>query len=544
METESVQALITYQVANRINAKDATLYAFDQVAQDFARNFMGWATLASNPPCSIADIKAFADRVRADGFKSVILIGMGGSSQAPMALEEYHAAEGNALDFIVLDSVSPVSVRAALDRVDPETTLVLASSKSGGTIEMRSLLDVVTRYFAETLSEYAIPAHLVAITDPGSNLERRALIEGWRAIFSGEPTVGGRYSALSVFGLVPAALIGFDLDEYMARALEAEQLCSVNKPENPAIQLASFIFDNYQVNRDKMLLALPEGEHAFGLWLEQLVAESVGKSGKGIVPCIIPQDTVAESTMADACLISYLPEAPQTTLPLFTTAIKDANDLAANFVIWEYATAMVGYLMQISPFDQPDVASTKAATLRILSDGLPWPNFMEAFAEGEEAPKAEVTAAARCPGDNLMECLSALFASRKLGDYCSVNAFIPPEDPARGMVLERIRRAVAAITGAATCLEYGPRFLHSVGQLQKGGPNNGMFLVISADDKQDIPLEGIEAASLNELMHAQACGDVSILLERDRRVVHVHLPNNEVANLVALESIVNQIELG
>lgn len=552
----SAKTLVRDHVASRLHAKDASLYEFDEAACECAGDFMGWTDLATNPPTSPAEIQAFAREVIAEGFKTVLLIGQGGSTQAPMTITKYNKIDKNALDFKTLDSVSPVRVRTILAGIDPLTTLVLVSSKSGGTIEMRSVLDAVIAYFSEKIDERRIPSHLVAITDPGTKLEERAQTEGWRACFTGEPMVGGRFSALSVFGLVPAALVGIDLESFLARAQEAEAVCSEDAVDNPAIALASFLFDNYTAGRDKFCFLTQKRGRVLGLWIEQLVAESLGKNGLGILPNIEVDTLLLTQDPKDRCVITYQTKNTlwderknfdmslaylDDAIPRMSFRIENVIELAEHFVMWEYATAMCGYLMKVCPFDQPDVASTKAAALKILAEGQPEPDFKEDFIGNVNMGEAEATMAPCVRADNLMDALRNLLESIKPGDYFAIDAFLPFDGEGRREALETIRHGVAEKMGVPSCLEIGPRYLHSTGQLQKGGPNNGVFLLISADELKDIPLSHVEPASLGALAKAQAAADLSILIDRGRRCMHLHLPDNTGVTLRALGDAVNRV---
>lgn len=559
-ETEKLypaaKTLVRDKVASRIHAKDHTLYAFEEDACDCAADFMGWADLATNPPYPCEQIQAFAAKAIAEGIETVLLIGQGGSTQAPMTITKYNKIDRNAVDFKVLDSVSPVRVRTILTGIDLEKTLVLVSSKSGGTIEMRSVLDAVVDHFAETMPAEQIPSHLAAITDPGSGLEARALDEHWRACFPGEPTVGGRFSALSVFGLVPAALAGIDLADFLGHAKEAEQACSEDAVDNPAIALASFLFDNYLAGRDKFCFFTPKRGRVLGLWIEQLVAESLGKNGLGILPNIEIDTLLLAEDPKDRCVITYSTKTDlwderknfdlslaylDDAIPRLSFRIESAAELAEHFVMWEYAVAMCGYLMKVCPFDQPDVASTKAAALRILEQGQPEPDFEEPFIGRVHMGEAEVTMAPCVKADTIEDALYNLFSSVQPGDYFALNAFLPFDGEGRREALEVIRHGVADKLGVASCLEIGPRYLHSTGQLHKGGPNKGVFLIISADELKDIPLSHVEAESLGTLAKAQAAADLSILIERGRRCMHLHLPDNSGVTIRALGDAVTRV---
>ena len=552
----SAKILVRDKVASRLHAKDASLYDFDEAAAECAKNYTSWATLASQPPYPYKKIQAFAEGIIAEGFKTVLLIGQGGSTQAPMTITKYNKVDRNALDFKVLDSVSPVRVRSILAGLDLERTLVLVSSKSGGTIEMRSVLDAVLDHFEMYLKTEKIPSHLVAITDPGSDLEKRAHDEGWRACFLGEPTVGGRFSALSVFGLVPAALVGIDLGGFLGHAKDAERVCSENSIDNPAITLASFLYDNYLNGRDKFSFLTPKRGRVLGLWIEQLVAESLGKQGVGILPNIELDALLLTEDPKDRSVITYQTKTDlwderknfdmslaylDSAIPRLSFRIDSVLDLAEHFVMWEYATAMCGYLMKRCPFDQPDVASTKAAALKFLAEGCPKPDFTENFIGNVNMGEAEVTIAPCIKSDTLMGALRNLFASIKPGDYFALDAFLPFDGEGRREALEVIRHGVADKLGVVSCLEIGTRYLHSTGQLQKGGTNNGVFLMVSADELKDIPLRHVEPESLGMLARTQAAADLSILIERGRRCMHLHLPDNSGVTIRALGDAVMKV---
>ncbi len=555
----SVDVLVSEKVASRTHAKDASLFDFSDIAYAGARDYMGWTNLATQPPCSLAEIQAFADEAIADGISQVILIAEGGSVQAPMTMAQYHVPEGNRVSFFALDLVSPANLRYVLSQVDFVHTLIIVSSKSGGTIEPNTLKVAVWDEFAKHMPAQEISRHFVAITDAGSSLEHMALEQGWRKIFFGEPTVGGRFSALSVFGLVPAALIGLDLEELVAQAARVERACAEDAPQNPAIQLAAFLFDNQQEGRAKFSLVTPPRAAGLCLWVEQLVAESTGKDGKGELPNTEPDVALLAEDDGQRCVITYVDaqdesaEAKQyveslgsidARYPRVDALVDGTIDLVSHFVIWEYATAFCGWLMRVCPFDQPDVASAKAAVLDILAADAPAFDIDEQVAE--LALRARVAStlgaksdAAGAKADGVVAALRALFASYGAGDYVAIDAFLPTYE-GRLEALEGIRHDIAETLGAVTCLEIGPRYLHSIGQLQKGGPNNGVFLILSCEDEPDIAVEGMKAPSLGALAQAQAAGDFTVLSDRGRRVVELRLPNHKPETLVALGAIVRE----
>jgi len=465
----AAKSLVKARAASRIHAKDATLYEFSEAAQQCAAEYMGWADLATNPLCDLTAVQAFADEAVAEGIDTVMLIGQGGSTQAPMTITKYNKHDSNRVKFRTLDSDSPVRVREMLTMCRPDRTLVIISSKSGGTIEPRMLFEAVRAEFAKALGEKEAVRHLVAITDPGSELDRVAREEGWRAVFPGEPTVGGRFSALSVFGLVPAALAGIDLDEFMAHARAAEEACSEDAIDNPAIGLAAFLYDNYCRGRNKFSFLTPKRGRVLGLWIEQLVAESLGKDGQGILPNIEIDTLLLTADPGDRSVIMYQTKTDlwdesrnfdmslayiDNAIPRLNYRIESVYELAEHFVMWEYAIAMCGYLMGVCPFDQPDVAAAKAEVLGILENGEPAPAFDEVFTERVDMGRAEVSLAPVFEGcEDLHEALYALLSSIQPGDFFALNAFLPFTGEGRREAIEQIRHGVAESFGVSSCLE-------------------------------------------------------------------------------------------
>ena len=564
MLTPTVRRLIEHRVASRVHAKDATLYSFSPAAQACAERFMGWTDLATNPPYPYAQVQRIADEIVAEGTTAVVLVGQGGSTTASMTITKFNKVDdSNRVDFRIIDSDSPVRVRELLATIDPAHTLFVLASKSGSTIEPRVMMACLRKELAAYVPEDEIVRHLAAITDPGSPLEAQARAEGWRLILPGEATVGGRFSALSMFGQFPAALVGIQLDRVMQGARETEARCASDSLDNPAIGLAAFLYENYLAGRDKFAFLTPKRGRVFGLWIEQLVAESLGKDGKGIVPNIEVDSLLLAQDPGDRCLIMYQTKNDlwdeyrgfemslayvDPHIPALRFSIECVEELAEHFIMWEYATAMLGWLMEVCPFDQPDVADTKARVLTMLAAGLPEPDFTQPFAPIAYMGQADVRVSPALLAlaedgsepQTLQEALRALFASVQPGEYFSLNAFLPFTGEFRREALEAIRHAVSATLGVAGCLEIGPRYLHSVGQLQKGGPNNGVFLVLTANELRDIPLDA-EASSLGHLAETQAIGDWTALAQRGRRAVHVHLPDNAGVTLRAFATLVEDV---
>ena len=553
----SRNTLVVRKAASRVHNKDATLYDFAEDAQSCAESFMGWADLASDPPVKPKKIRKLANRFAEKGMETAVLIGQGGSTQASVAMAKLIEDGDYRMGFHAIDSSSPARLREVLAECDLARTVVIVSSKGGGMFEMRCMLAALREAFLQQMGKKKYAKHLVAITDPGSPLQAHAESEGWAAILPGEPTVGGRFSALSVFGLFPAALVGIDVKAFVARAREAERRCSEDSPENPALQLAAFLYDNYKSGRDKLAFVTQERGCALGMWVEQLVAESTGKQGRGIMPYVEDDALLLAEDAGDRIAVVYRAEpkgsdearnfdtalsAMNKGIPRFEYRLKSVYDLAEHFVMWEYAIAMCGYLMKVCPFDQPDVASAKTMALEIMDEGLPAFDFTEDFPGTASVGQAKVRLSECCAdATDVHGALKALLSSSKQGDYFAVNAFLPITGQGRHEALEAIRRAVAVHTGLASCLEVGPRFLHSTGQLQKGGPNTGVFLVLSAEEADGVALEGQPAATLAQLAEAQATGDALILASRGRRCLHLHLPDDSATTLRLLADTVDNV---
>jgi glucose-6-phosphate isomerase len=577
--------------------------------------------LCAHPPVAPRELTKRAAEIQAEGLDAVVLIGQGGSSQASMTITKlretasrqsaatpthdghtahdgYTAHDGHdghtahdghdghtahattpapetPVAFRTMDSLSPVFVNHILGSSDPARTLYLVSSKSGSTIEPLLLERVAWRYVAGHLGERATPQRFCAITDPGSQLEHLARDKHYRMVLNSPPDVGGRFSALTVFALFPAALVGIDLEQVLARAAHIERDCQRDEATNPALALACFLYGSYEAARDKLSLLLPPSGQVFGLWVEQILAESLGKGGRGILPNVEVDSSILTQPHADRSVISYAVgevagfleslEYLDSSIPALHVSLQDSEELFGHFIIWEYAVALLGVLLEINPFGQPDVELTKGIVRTLLTSAstasVPEvrisPALRAAFAEsaapapaaaenaapapGSAQPAAPAPATAPAPAQpaapapapadiSLDAALRTLLSSLGPGDYFSLNAFLPFRGYGRREALERMRNRVASRLGAASCLEIGPRYLHSTGQLHKGGPNTGVFLILSADEENDIVIPG-EAFTLGELATTQARADFEALASRGRRVVHVHLRDNDSETL-------------
>ena len=447
-------------LVERIWERDSTVWTGSGESQ-----WLGWLDEPVHAREQLSDYREVAERAL-EGVDDVLLLGMGGSSLAPEVLRQTFGCER----FHVLDTTHPAAVRALADRLDPATTLVVAASKSGGTIETRSHLE----FFWQRAAGLARPGdRFLAITDPGSGLETLARERGFTAVVAGEPTIGGRYSALSPFGLVPAALMGIAVDRLLATAEEMRELCRLDG--SPGLELGLALGAGWAAGRDKV--CIPTSPGGFGLWVEQLVAESTGKLGKGLVPAPGEHADGPDRQLAEIC-------------------IPTPYDLGAEFFRWEFATAVAGALLGINPFDQPDVQAAKDRTSAILAQ-----------------PEAPDTA----PCSSLDE----LLAQAGPGDYVAIQAFVDPT-PAAEARIETLAAAIRHRTGLVVTHGLGPRYLHSTGQLHKGGPASGLFLQVVDDVGPELAIPG-QLFGFARLITAQAAGDLEALRERGRRVARVRL---------------------
>jgi glucose-6-phosphate isomerase len=449
-------AVGTAELVERIWARDGSLWT----GADEDR-WLGWLDEPARMRERVGELEAFARDVREAGLEDVVLAGMGGSSLAPEVMRRTFGAEA----FHVCDTTHPDALRTLERRLDRDRALVLVASKSGTTLETRCHLDWLWERLGGRGDRF------VAITDPGSELEELAGERGFRHVFHGEPEIGGRYSALSVFGLVPAALMDVDPGRLLDRTLEMVEACRLEEG-NPGLELGERLGHGWLDGRDKVLVNPTPG--GFGLWVEQLVAESTGKEGRGLVP--VPGERSEGPDRQDA-----------------EVRIADAYELGQEFFRWELATAVAGALIGINPFDQPDVQAAKDRTIALLETG----------AEPDVAPAGS---------------LDELLGQAEPGDYFCLQAFVEPTEDAERRIAgacDRVRRE----TGIVATAGFGPRYLHSTGQLHKGGPPTGLFLQV-VDDPEELEIPG-RGFGFRRLIHAQAAGDLDALRERGRRVARV-----------------------
>jgi transaldolase/glucose-6-phosphate isomerase len=497
-----LEAMDNAQLPRRIWARDPTVWKSDPKTPEI-RDRLGWLIVGESMAQQVKSLTTFADQVRAE-FNRVVLCGMGGSSLAPEVLWRTFGAKSGYPSLHMLDSTDPEAVRRADQGGDIARTLFLISSKSGTTQESDSFF----RYFWERTGGRG--TQFVAITDPGTPLETLAAQRGFRRTFSNPSDIGGRYSALSYFGLVPGALIGVDLDTLLHRAHRMAESCAAYVPalQNPAAWLGAILGESGLAGRDKVTFVLSPGIASFGSWAEQLIAESTGKEGKGILPVVGeplgPPDVYGNDRIfvsmvlegeSDSQVDGRLNALEKSGHPVIHLRLDDRYDLGQEFFRWEFATAVAGAVLQINPFDQPNVAESKANTKAVLAKG-------GALSPAASAPE-------------LKEFLGGV----KAGDYLAITAYLPPT-PENDARLATIRGRLRDRLKVATTLGYGPRFLHSTGQLHKGGAPQGHFLQIIERTKNDLPIPG-EPFTFGRLEAAQAEGDLLALKGRGRPAIRI-----------------------
>jgi len=524
--------------------RDPAVWSADAAVQQQVKNRLGWLDSPALMADSLDRLHAFAHTVRRDGFTDVVLLGMGGSSLAPEVLRAVLGrARADWPRLHMLDSTDPAAVLGV--HTVPERTLYLISSKSGTTIEP----NVLAAHFRRTLEDARVPnwaSHFVAITDAGTELEARGRAEGFREVFINPSDIGGRYSALSFFGLVPAALMGLDTAALVGWGLGMLAAAEGRTPSgtfNPAVTLGLAIGAAARSGRDKLTLVLPPALEPFGLWVEQLIAESTGKQGTGVVPVagetLGPPETYGRDRLFVRIRIrgSFAEEMRDTEVrdleragdPVVELELPEPSALGAEFVRWEVATAVAGALLEINPFDEPNVQQAKDATRTLLREyvdkgRLPVPKPDRVFSD---ATTLTVSSAARQALAN--QGPEALLTLLREGDYFALLAYLAPESELFDD-FKAFRHTVRERTHAATVFGYGPRYLHSTGQLHKCGPNTGVFFMLTATPRRDASIPN-EQFSFGTLELAQALGDFTSLEAAGRRVLHVHLPAGDRAHL-------------
>jgi len=536
----------------RLWQKDASLWSGTD-----ENNWLGWLTITEEQLAHIDALKQIAEDVKKARFKHALLLGMGGSSLCPEVLRMTFGKIKGYPELHVLDSTDPAQIKAIEAKVDLKSTICIVSSKSGSTLEP----NIYKQYFFERVKakvgEKEAGNRFIAITDPGSKLRQVAEADKFRKIFFGVPSIGGRYSALSNFGMVPAAVMGIDVAKFLKNTEEMVEACDASSAadSNPGVVLGTILGVAANHGRDKITIVTSPGIFDLGAWLEQLIAESTGKIGKGIIP--VDRERLAKpATYGNDRVFAYLrlaskPNKAQDAAvaalekaghPVVRITLPNTYNLGQEFFRWEIATAVAGSIIGINAFNQPDVEASKIETKKLTSQyettgSLPQesPFFEE---KGIKLFADEKNAAALKGGAKLADVLKTHLSRLGTGDYFAVLGYITM-NPANEKTLQSIRHAVRDKKKVATVLGFGPRFLHSTGQAYKGGPNSGVFLQITCDDAKDFLVPG-QKYTFGVVKAAQARGDFAVLAERGRRAVRVHLGKNLKSGLATLTKAVQK----
>ena len=545
----------------RLWQRDASLWTGDDEAK-----WLGWLGITDEQIAGAAKLNEIADEVKNAGFSDILLLGMGGSSLCPEVLALTFAQTPGFPRLHILDSTDPAQIRSVEKKIDLAKTLFIVSSKSGSTLEP----NIYKQYFfaraQQAVGADKAGSHFIAITDPGSKMQQVAERDRFRHIFYGLPTIGGRYSALSNFGMVPAAAMGLDTGKFLQRTKEMVEACKAVVPveQNPGVMLGLIVGTAAKLGRDKITLITSPGIADLGAWLEQLIAESTGKLGKGIIPVDRedrgPPDAYGNArifayvrleTASDAAQDAKVAALEKAGHPIVRIAVADIYNLGQEFFRWEIATAVAGSILGINAFNQPDVEASKIVTKQLTSEyeskgSLPAEKPIlevagfKLFTDEKNAAELAQAASTGPSSDTpLKSYLRAHLARLGAGDYFALLGYVEMNAEHESL-LQALRMTVCDRKHVATCLGFGPRFLHSTGQAYKGGPNSGVFLQITCDDAQDLPVPG-QKYTFGVVKAAQARGDFQVLIDRKRRALRVHLGSDVKAGLAKLAELVKQI---
>ena len=540
----------------RLWARDASLWTNSDESK-----WLGWLGIVQDQVSGVQRFQKIAQEIRSAGFTHAVLLGMGGSSLCVEVLKLTFGKVPGSPEFFVLDSTSPAQIKTLESKLDLARTIFIVSSKSGSTLEP----NIFKQYFFDRVAKTVGPAgagkHFIAITDPGSHMQQVAEGDGFRHIFFGLPSIGGRYSALSDFGMIPGAIQGLDIAKFLDRTDKMVRACGPSSPadQNPGVMLGATLGTLAKSGRDKLTIFTSPGISDLGAWLEQLIAESTGKEGHGIIPVdrerIGPPSVYGNDRVFAYLRLAAAPDAKQDAAvealekagqPVIRLDVPEIQDIGQEFFRWEIATAVAGSVIGINAFNQPDVEASKIETRKLTdqyekSGSLPAESpFFEAsgiklFTDEKNAAALKQSAGAN---PNLAAFLRAHLARLHPGDYFALLGYIEMND-ANESQLQSIRHAVRDKKRVATCLGFGPRFLHSTGQAYKGGPNSGVFLQVTSDDAADLPVPG-QKYTFGIVKAAQARGDFQVLAERSRRALRVHLGADVAAGLSMLREAIQQ----
>lgn len=535
----------------RLWQRDAALWTGTDEAE-----WLGWLDIVQEQIAHIDDLRRLATEAR--DFSDVLLLGMGGASLCPEVLEKTFAPISGFPQLHVLDSTDPAQIKAFENSVNLSKTLFVVSSKSGMTLEPNIFKQYFFERVKQTVGADRVGSRFIAITDPGSKLEQVAKVDRFRHIFHGVPSIGGRYSALSNFGMVPAALMGLDVAKFLERTRRMVEACTTEAVEdNPGVMLGIVLGTAATNGRDKVTIITSPGISDLGAWLEQLLAESTGKQGKGIIPVdreeLGPPEVYGKDRVFAYVRLDSAPDAAQEAKvaaleraghPVVRLPMADVYDLGQEFFCWEIATAVAGSIIGINAFNQPDVEASKVATRALTAEyektgSLPAEkplcedSGIKLFTDAKNAEALTKTAEKSLTG-----YLRAHLNQLRSGDYFALLAYVQMNEEHETR-LQTMRHAVRNDKWVATCLGFGPRFLHSTGQAYKGGPNSGVFLQVTCDDAADLPVPG-QKYTFGVVKAAQARGDFQVLAERGRRALRVHLGKDLASALLTLQQAFHQ----
>jgi transaldolase/glucose-6-phosphate isomerase len=532
-------------IAERIWHRDPDLWKpGDASHATVIRNRLGWLDVVATMREQLESLTALSAEVRDAGWRDCVLLGMGGSSLCPEVLRSSFGSADGQPTLHVLDTTDPLAITRVTRAIDPKTTGYIVSSKSGTTLETLSHLAHFWEVTAAAGDQTG--AHFIAVTDPGTPLADTARERGFRHLYLNQPDIGGRYSALSLFGLVPAAVIGLDIDLLLRRAADMRRNCAAGVPGdmNCGLALGTVMGTLHDAGCDKVTILAPRRVEAFSLWAEQLIAESTGKEGKGLIPIgdepigepgVYAEDRlfVALRIGEDASFGRSIDALQKAGHPVVIFDLEDTYDLAAEFFRWEFATAVAGAHLGIDPFDEPNVKESKDNTQAVLqryevTGALP--DEQAAVTDGALRVYGDVTAS------SASGALAAHLDTANPGDYVALMAYVTP-DESNHDALQHLRVSIRDSRRLATTLGFGPRFLHSTGQLHKGGPNTGVYIQVTADDGADVPIPG-QSFTFSILKRAQAAGDLQSLRNHGRRVIRVHIAGDLDAGLASLADAV------
>ncbi len=567
LQTETSSAVAQWQSNNNVArfwAHDAAVWTNPDEAK-----WLGWLDIVERQQKDLAQFRALADEVRQRAFEHILLLGMGGSSLCPEVLSLTFGRQKGFPHLQIVDSTDPAQVRAVEQSVNLKKTLVIVSSKSGSTLEPNILKQYFFAEMQKAVGAEKAGSHFIAVTDPGSKMEQVAKADGFWKIFYGDASIGGRYSALSNFGIVPAAAMGLDVGKLLAQAQASVVMSKIDKiADNPGVHLGLVMGTAANAGRDKITFFFTSAEiHDLGAWFEQLIAESTGKEGKGITPVdreamAAPEkygsDRIfvhvrlkgAANAAADAATDAALEKLAQAGHPVVRFEMDTIYDIGQQFFVWEMATAVAGAVMGINPFNQPDVEASKIETKRLTSEYEETgklPQGEPIFADGGISVFAGKAYAAVLHGamkadkidkPDLTTMMRAHLAQLKAGDYFATLAYIQMNEK-HVESLQHLRHEIRDAKHVATCLGFGPRFQHSTGQDYKGGPNTGVFIQVTADHAKDLAIPE-QKYTFGVVIAAQAAGDFAVLDQRGRRALRVHLGKDVDGGLKKLNHAIHK----